>query len=136
MNVIIDTNILISGLIKDSTTRKILFRPDIKIHFPDILLLEVSKYLPEIAKKADLPKKEIRRLLNLLIKNFHIVPLSDYKKQLKEAHEIIGKIDKKDTPFIALALSLKSDGIWSEDKHFEKQKTIPIFKTKDLIELL
>ena len=136
MKLIIDTNIIISGLIKDSITRKILLRPDIELYFPDILLLELFKYLPEIAQKADLPKKEIRHLLNLFVTNFHIVPLLDYKKELRQAHEIIGKIDKKDTPFIALALTIKCDGIWTEDKHFEKQNTISIFKTKDLIDLV
>jgi len=136
MKLIIDTNIIISGLIKDSSTRKILLRPDIELYFPDILLLELFKYLPEIAQKADLPKKEIRHLLNLFVTNFHIVPLLDYKKELRQAHEIIGKIDKKDTPFIALALTIKCDGIWTEDKHFEKQNTISIFKTKDLIDLV
>ena len=136
MKLIIDTNIIISGLIKDSITRKILLRPDIELYFPDILRLELFKYLPEIAQKADLPKKEIRHLLNLFVTNFHIVPLLDYKKELRQAHEIIGKIDKKDTPFIALALTIKCDGIWTEDKHFEKQNTISIFKTKDLIDLV
>ena len=70
MKLIIDTNILIVGLIKDSTTRKILFRPDIEIYFPNILFLELFKYIPEIAQKADLPKKEIRRLLNFLMESF------------------------------------------------------------------
>ena len=50
--------------------------------------------------------------------------------------KIIGLIDEKDVPFIATALSIKNDGIWTNDKHFEKQDEIRIFSTLDMIELL
>ena len=50
--------------------------------------------------------------------------------------ELISVIDEKDVPFIALALSIKNDGIWTNDKHFKKQKKIKIFTTQDLIKLL
>ena len=39
------------------------------------------------------------------------------------------KIDPDDTPFIALALAVENDGIWSDDKHFEQQNRIKIWKT-------
>jgi len=50
--------------------------------------------------------------------------------------EIIGKIDKKDIQFIALALAIKNNKIWSNDKHFEKQKKIQVYKTIDIIDVL
>ncbi len=51
----------------------------------------------------------------------------------KEAIRIMKPIDPEDAVFIALALSTQNEGIWSEDKHFEKQDTVRIWKTKDLI---
>ena len=45
-------------------------------------------------------------------------------------------IDPEDYVFVALALSINNDGIWSEDKHLEKQKVIRVWKTKDLLEHL
>ncbi len=48
----------------------------------------------------------------------------------------MGKIDEKDTPFIALALSIENDGIWFNDKHFDMQKKIKVYKTIDIINLL
>lgn len=45
-------------------------------------------------------------------------------------------IDEKDTIFIALALALKADGIWSEDNHFEKQKEIRLYKNQDILNIL
>ncbi|MDE1824944.1 MAG: hypothetical protein KGH77_01135 [Candidatus Micrarchaeota archaeon] len=55
------------------------------------------------------------------------------KKKINEAIQIMQEIDLSDTPFIALALSIKNDGIWSEDKHFARQKEIKVWKTKDLL---
>ena len=45
-------------------------------------------------------------------------------------------IDEKDVQFIALALSIKNDGIWTNDKHFKKQNAIKILTTHDIIILL
>ena len=43
-------------------------------------------------------------------------------------------IDIKDSPILACALSIPNEGIWTEDKDFEKQTKIPIWKTKVLKE--
>ena len=45
-------------------------------------------------------------------------------------------IDEKDAPIIACALAISNEGIWTEDKHFEKQNRIKIWKTKELEEYL
>jgi len=37
----------------------------------------------------------------------------------------------KDVPFIALAVAISNDDIWTEDKHFIKQKIIKIMKNKN-----
>ena len=54
----------------------------------------------------------------------------------KEAEKIIGNIDPKDVPFVALALAIENEGIWSNDKHFEEIKQIKIWKTSDLLEYI
>lgn len=46
------------------------------------------------------------------------------------------RIDPSDTPFIALALSIESDGIWSDDDHFQMQDRVRIWKTKELVRFL
>ena len=44
-------------------------------------------------------------------------------------------IDTEDTIFIATALAITDANIWSDDKHFKQQKSIPVFKTEELVEL-
>ena len=97
---------------------------------------EVKKYLPYIIQKSGLTEEEIKKLLNTLLENLNLVPIDEYVEKMDEAMETIGKIDEKDTQFIALALSIKNDGIWSNDKHFNKQKKIHVYKTIDVLNLI
>jgi predicted nucleic acid-binding protein len=55
---------------------------------------------------------------------------------MEKAHKIIGSIDSFDVPFVALALSIDNDGIWSNDKHFKNLKGIKIWKTSDIFNYL
>ena len=49
---------------------------------------------------------------------------------------VLDEIDNKDTSFIAASLAIENDGIWSDDKHFEKQDKVKIWKTKDLLDYI
>jgi predicted nucleic acid-binding protein len=48
----------------------------------------------------------------------------------------MGKIDIEDVNYIALALSIENNGIWSDDKHFLKQDKIRVYRTEEIINLL
>lgn len=136
MNFILDTNILFSALIKDSTSREILFSPKFKFYLPEYSLTELKKYYKEISKKSNLIESEINDLLKRILKKSIIVPFNKYKQKLEKAMKIIGSIDENDAPFIATALSIKNDGIWTNDKHFLRQNEIKIFSTSDMLNLL
>jgi len=133
MKLIIDTNVLISSLLKDSTTRELLLNESFEFYLPEIVMSEVKKYLPYIIQKSGNTEEEIKKLLNILLENLNLVPIEEYEKSMDEALKIMGKIDEKDTQFIALALSITNDGIWSNDKHFDEQKKIRIYKTIDIL---
>lgn len=135
MKLIIDTNIIFSGIIRDSMTRKLLLHPDYEFYIPDFFLFELKKYKDYLIKKTNLSKSEFNQVLNDLLENIHIVPIKEYSEKLIKAKEIIGAIDEKDIPFIAIALVLKNDGIWSNDKHFKKQSEIKVYTTQDLISM-
>lgn len=58
------------------------------------------------------------------------------KDTFGSAKMIMDKIDKDDTAFVALSLASDNDGIWSDDKHFLRQKIIKVWKTAELLQLL
>lgn len=133
MKLIIDANIIISGLIKDSITRKIILSPKFEYFSPEFLLKELNKYIPEIVKKSNLSEKEINILIQKFLEKITIISADNYKQYLDKSFKIIGLIDEKDVSYIALALLVKNDGIWTNDNHFKKQARIEIFSTSDLI---
>ncbi len=135
MKLIVDTNITISSLLKKSTTREILLNESFEFYLPEIVLSEVNKYIPYIIQKSKLSEEEIKKLLNTLLENLNLVPIDEYKGKINEGMEIIGDIDEKDIQFIALTLTIENDGIWSNDKHLDKQEKLKVYKTIDIINL-
>ncbi len=133
MRLVVDTSILISSLIKQSVTREILLLPFMKFYLPEHALEEIEVHKPKISRLSGLSFDEIDILLNSLLDNISIVPAQTIRLYLKKAERIIGDIDPGDIPFVALALAVENDGIWSNDKHFKSIKQIKVWKTSDLL---
>ena len=93
---------------------------------------ELMKYKNYIKKKAKINDEEFYMVLDALFNKIILIDDKIIMARMKEASKIMDNIDPDDTPFIAAALATESD-IWSDDKHFEKQNKIKIWKTKDLI---
>ena len=125
-----------AGLIRDSTSREILLNPNFEFYTPDFLLSEIKNHKDLIMKKGDLSERKFNTIYELLIDRINVLPKSNIMKHLTEAREIIGDIDRDDITFIALALSIPNNGIWTEDKHFKKQNIIKIWSTKEILDLL
>lgn len=64
--------------------------------------------------------------------NIHIIADKKVKDQMKKAIDIMKDIDVNDSPILACALAIPNDGIWTEDKDFDKQDNVKIWKTKNL----
>ena len=133
MRLVVDTSILISSLIKQSVTREILLLPFMKFYLPEHALEEMEIHKTKINRLSGLSFDEIDILLNSLLDNISIVPAQTIRPYLKKAERIIGGIDPGDIPFVALALAVENDGIWSNDKHFKAIKQIKVWKTSDLL---
>ncbi len=121
---VIDTNIIISALIKASTTRRIISKG--YFYTPDYTFEEIFKHRRLIEKKSGII--QLDRLIHLLFSTIEVVPMKKYSRYLNQIH----LNDSDDQPFIALALHLKGT-IWTNDKGFNKQDIVPIFTTKDMI---
>ena len=129
MKIVIDTNIIISALLKDSITRKILTDFRFLFLLPSFALSEINKYKDEICEKASITKEEFYELLRRIMRNIQIINHEYYSAYIKEVEGLIKDVD--DVSFLALALSLNCL-IWSDDKHFQEQKRIKILTTKEM----
>jgi len=133
---IIDTNIVISNLISyckngNSLLHKIIKQPLLKLYAPKQLLIELDDKIPSLCKKKKIDEELIRHTLdNDILPN---VTIYDEIEDIhyNYAHSILNERDKKDIPFLALSMELKSHGIITNDKDFEEQTEIKIWKLKE-----
>ncbi len=133
MKFVIDSNVLISALISDSITREMILEMDVELYSPDFLESEIKKHKDLIKEKSSLSSTELDSLLTILLENIFVAAEEIYKDKINMADEAIGDIDKKDVPFLAVALEIDA-AIWSDDKHFEEQDKIEVWKTKDMVD--
>lgn len=133
MILIIDTNIIFAGLLRDSVTRQILIDPPFTLYAPETALKEIRKYKEEIIKRAEFTKAEFEILFNLITDRIWVVEKEQYAHNMKEAEKRIGFEDPGDVPFLALALSMANDGIWTENARHFKNAKVKIWATKEVI---
>ncbi|MCX6742246.1 MAG: PIN domain-containing protein [Candidatus Pacearchaeota archaeon] len=132
MNIVIDTNIFISALIKEGICREILTNFKMNFLFPEFEFEEIKNHKEEIIRKTGLTEREFDVLFLRLVKYVKIIPAYFSRAYKEKAIQIISKIDPNDVQFIATALAFNCP-VWSDDKHFKKQKAVRIFTTKEII---
>lgn len=135
MRLVVDTNILIASLIRDSMTRHILIHLNAEFITPVYSEVEIKKHKAYILAKVNMQEEEFDRLRISLTKRLILLDEHQLIPYWQDAMQIMDKIDPDDTVFIASALATNTD-IWTDDKHFEKQKKVKIWKTAELLKLL
>jgi len=123
LRVVLDTNVFISALLVDGTSREILNlarQQEITLVASPSILSETAKKLRE---KFKWPEHNIKKFLR---QTSHLAELTNPKKSLK-----VIKADETDNRILECAVSGKANLILSGDKHLLKLKeyqNIPIMK--------
>ncbi len=106
-----DTNIIISGLVKRSTTLfRIIdfYRQNVELLIPEYAKEEIYEKINKIEKYSKLSRNELDYILSILFRLIKIIPKDVFIESLRQAYEIAKNFDKDDAPFIALALKLNT----------------------------
>ncbi|MAG15859.1 hypothetical protein CMO88_02255 [Candidatus Woesearchaeota archaeon] len=136
MRLIVNTNRIIAALVKDSVSREILLSEKFEFLSVRVTESEIEEHRQRLLEVSKLTEEEFDTTLSMLFRKVSVVDDSIIDKKMNEAKKIMDNIDPDDTPFIALALAIDNDGIWSDDKHFERQNNIKTWKTHRLYEQL
>lgn len=134
MKIIIDANILFAALIRDNKSRSLLVSENLKLYAPEFILDELEKYKSEILRKTGKSAEEFERVLAVLKRRLNTTSLPELTPFMKKAEDMAP--DQKDVAYLALALKLKVP-VWSNDKALkEKQATVKVYSTEEILSLV
>jgi predicted nucleic acid-binding protein len=134
MELIVDANILISALLKNGVTRKLLLSDEFRLYTPKFILEEFFEHINELAIKSNISDKALNTLIkNMIVESkIKIISKDEVKSYIQMAEQI--STDPDDVQYFATALKLKC-GIWSNDKKMKNQSAVKIYTTSDLLEI-
>ncbi len=133
---VVDANVIIAAILRDSTTRRILLGNEVLPVAPGIIIDEIVSNIREISAKSSLSEDACRRVIEILTRHLRLLSLPEYADFLPEAIESIGGRDASDAPYLAAAMAVGADGIWSHDADFSSQRRFKVFSTKQLEKLI
>lgn len=125
MKLVVDANRVISALLRDGETRRAFFTTKSKLFAPTFLRREVDKRRGEFVRRSGLSEADFQTLFGLLSARIGWVPDRVCEAHTAEASAALGKVDPDDVPYVACALAIGADAIWSHDKHFDEQDIVP-----------
>ena len=135
MRLIVDVNIIFAAVLRDSKTREMLMYPFFEYFSPEFTLEEIENVKAELVKRAEQPELAVSNMLSEVLKRITIFPKEYYTAKISEAKKLLPKIHDEDLPYIALALSIPVEGIWSNDTAFSDQTKVKIWRTADILEM-
>lgn len=130
MQLVVDTNVVVSALLRAGETRKLLLSHRFDVFSPEYVRFEIQKHRPEFIKKMGSNDHDFEEALGLVFEPITVIPLEEYAP-FKLRAEKLARADLDDWPFLALALKLNCE-IWSNDMHLKKQSDIRVFSTSEL----
>lgn len=133
MELVVDTNVLISALVRASATRILLLDSRLGLFSHELVLDELLEHKDIILTKSGLDETDFRKLTAILLSRISIVPADVFASYLRDAYKI--SPDPEDTPFIALCMQRRIP-LWSNDSLLKKQNSVKVISTKELLELL
>lgn len=111
MKLVIDTNRIMAGLLKESTSREIILDNRFIFYAPDYIETELFKHHEYLMKKAKITESGFDTLLHTLLEQITLVPFEDFEQEYSRAIRIMESIDENDALFLAVGLALGLEGI-------------------------
>jgi predicted nucleic acid-binding protein len=133
MEIVLDTNILISSLLKDGLTRDLILLSPFNMYTIELSKIEIENHKEELLLKSKLDEISFDYLRNFIFRKVNFASLEDIIPFKDRAIEIMSEIDIDDSLFLALAMSLNCP-IWSNDAHFKRQSYVKSLTTRELID--
>lgn len=109
MNIIVDTNIIFSALLRESTrfSEILLLHEEHTFFIPRFALIEIFKQKEKIQLFSTCNEEILLELLHRLLKRLQFIDEDILSREsLRQAWELTQQIDEKSLPFVAITLEL------------------------------
>lgn len=133
MKVVLDANRLFSALLRDGSTRKALYDTAATLYAPAFLRTEFEKHHAELQRRSGLSAADLARLVEQVFAQVEWVPDDLIQPHVPAAAAALAAVDPDDVPYLATALAVGADAIWSEDKGLDEQTLVPRTRHPDRI---
>ena len=124
MKIIVDTNIVFSAILNShGKIGELLLNKPTEVQYlsPAFLLEELAFHSKKILKLANLNRVEYEEIKAYVIQHIEFIDINKISiKSWGHASEMIGEIDDKDVPFVALAIETNAS-LWTGDKKLIKE---------------
>lgn len=133
MRFVLDTNVFLKALIKNSAVRGTIVGSNHEFLVPTHLIDEAREHLDEVEEKSGLSRSEIESVMNTLLGRIRFVEEDQVLSKWEEAEKAMKKVDEDDIPIVAAALAVRCDGIWSDDGHLKRQGKVKVWTTREVV---
>ena len=131
-----DANVLIAAFLRDSTVRRIVTLAGLQLLVPEYIFEEFERHRRDLAQRAGLPPGDAGAILDRIRNHFVIIPADLVAGRIAEAIRLLKGIDERDAPYLAAALAVPCDAIWSDDPHLKRQSAVRYLTTRELVDVL
>lgn len=133
MKLVVDTNIVISLLIKPSSLSDLFFYEDLELIAPTLLAEELQRNKGIIIQKSELPYQKLDDFLQLILLRITFISEQKFLGHIQAAEHCCP--DPKDIVFFALCLA-EHCPLWSHEKKLQQQTVVPVYDTPKVIEII
>lgn len=134
MRIVLDANILIAALLGSRGKIAILTSQNHEFYAPSYIIAEIQKYRQEICEKIGCSLEEFNKNFEALLVFVKVIDEQEYAPNIPRAIEVMKDRDCKDAHYIACALTVQANFIWTEDKDFSGQTLVAVKTTEKFIE--
>jgi len=124
VRIVLDANPLFSALLKDGPTRRTIYDTEAALFAPEHLKAELARHRAELQRRSGLSTAEFPRLVDEITAQISWVIDDAVRAHVPEAARALASVDVGDVPYLACALAVRADAIWSHDRDFDEQRLV------------
>ncbi len=134
MRIVVDANIVIMALLGSRATYVILTSGNHLFYVPKKIIQEIKKHSLLVCEKLNISSEEFRDNLQAVLLFVRSITREECEPWLEKAKQALDARDSSDAEYLACALAVQADFIWTQDKDFSAQHLVLVKNTQQFLE--